>query len=440
MKYNPKVSPKSFRRRPLGRYRYVRLRWRILFTLIDAFGGFIFTLGRLIARALLDPRKKTPKDPRRILVVQLDHMGDAVISTVLFPLLRRRYPAASLEVLCGPWNRQLFAAVPEVNRVHESRRNRFLRGGDRRCWKRLAWIAAVFAQGLRLRREKYDLAIDVRGDFPNALMLWLSGAKRRLGWNCGGGGFLLTDVAPFVHNRPEVESRLALLAAMGIAPADNEDDLPHFRPSEAAKTIVADKLAACFVEVPNRKRSLLVAVHVSAGTAAKRWPVEHWRRLLDMLIAAGARVVLVGSSSDRPISQSIRGGRCLSNVGDLTGDLDIVELAALLERADLFIGGDSGPAHLAAAVRTPALALFSGTNDSRQWRPRGEKVAVVSHAVPCSPCHREQCPRASHPCMRNIDPAAVFAAAAGLVPLTPHEEVLADDRTPATAANATGKR
>ena len=79
------------------------------------------------------------------------------------------------------------------------------------------------------------------------------------------------------------------------------------------------------------------------------------------------------------------------------------ELAAVIEQSDLFVGADSGPAHLAAAVGTPAVVLFSGTNDPRQWQPWGTDVTVVRHEVRCSPCHRERCPLKEHPCMRGLE-------------------------------------
>ena len=93
-----------------------------------------------------------------------------------------------------------------------SARNRFVRP---RCFG----VAAMLWCGWQLRRRKIDLAIDVRGDFPIALLIWLSGARRRLGWDCGGGCFLLTDSPAYLAGRPEVESRRALLAALGIHPA-----------------------------------------------------------------------------------------------------------------------------------------------------------------------------------------------------------------------------
>lgn len=431
-------SAKRLRRRPLGRYRYVRLRWRVMFTLIDIFGAVLFSVARLARRSFTNGSPAKTDDPRRILLIQLDHMGDAIITTVMLPLLRRRYPAASIEVLCGPWNRELFAAMKEVDRVHVSRLNRFIRGDSRALFNRFAWAGAVFTQGLRLRRRKYDLGIDVRGEFPHVLMLWLAGVQRRLGWTSGGGGFLLTDTAPFLPDRPEVESRLALLAELGITPADSSEALPRFKPTVSAErsvTTILDELGT-----GDNVRKTRVALHISAGTTAKRWPVEHWRTLLSMLRNGNARdsdlqVILIGGPADREISQRVLGNRRLNGVADFTGRLSVVELAALLQRVDLLIGGDSGPVHLATAVETPVVALFSGTNNHRQWQPCGHDVAVVRHQVACGPCHLELCPLAGHPCMHKLQPAEVARAASRYISINANRETDNDDSSASTATN-----
>ncbi len=496
------------RRRPLGRYRYVRLRWRLLFAAIDFVGGCVLRLVRAFPLSLRErvgvrgrqthvqprdsrslsleesmagPSRGSPhpsplpmgEGTRVVLLVQLDHLGDAVLSTTLLPPLRRRYPRASLEVLTSPWNEELFALAPEVDRVHVLAKSRFVRP------RRFGALAAMLWCGWQLRRRKIDLAIDVRGEFPIAVLIWLSGARRRLGWNCGGGGFLLTDSPAYLAGRPEVESRWALLAALGIYPAPAEVFSPAVFPPATVRRRVAQWLdhAGQAVGVGWAERSephpttgsgthahpgrhgparfggrLRIAVHVGAGTAAKQWPADHWRELIARLVVRlEAEVVLVGGRGERIIARRILEpspwetgdrrllprptfGRCPPfgcfapkvpvplfppGVIDWTGQLGVGELAAVLEQSDLFVGADSGPAHLAAAVGTPAVVLFSGTNDPKQWRPWGTGVTVVRREVRCSPCHRERCPLKDHPCMRGLEveevAQAVEEASAGRV-------------------------
>jgi len=388
-----------------ARYRYVRLRWRVLFTLIDTLGyaaaGLLARLGRMLGRRRPAPAPAGQDDPRVVLLVQLDHLGDAIISTAILPSLRARYPAASIEVLAGPWNRDLFEAMAEVDRVHVSRVNRFARSG----LARFAWTAATFWWGLRLRRRQVDLGVDLRGEFPIALMLWLCGARRRLGWPCGGGGFLLTDTADFLPGRPEVESRWALIARLGIHPPDE--------PRRCRPRFDAPAIGVRESEIGVRKSGIggLVVLHVGAGTPAKQWPAAYWRELLGRIIVAhGPQVVLVGSGKDCKIAAEILGSRRWPGVVDCTGRLNVAELAAVLRRADVLVGADSAPAHLAAAVGTSVVVLFSGTNDPLQWKPCGRSVTVLRHEVACSPCHRERCPLRGHPCMSGLRPRQVAAA------------------------------
>jgi lipopolysaccharide heptosyltransferase II len=398
---------RRLRRRPLGRYRYVRLRWRVLFAVIDFLGAAVFGIGRAVRRRVAGRRPDPSKelgDPKVILLVQLDHLGDAVISTAMLPALRKRYPDASIDVLAGARNREVFEASPEVDRVHVSRANRFARS-----FLRYAWLPAMLWCGLRLRRRRIDLGLDVRGEFPVAVILWLCGARRRVGWDCGGGGFLLTDHAEFVPDRPEVESRWALLAELGIrARGPAELRRPCFGPPHEARRRIARRLSELSTDVPFTGPR--VVLHVGAGTRAKQWPPEHWRELLGRIVVRhGAQVVLVGHADDRAIAARILGGRTWPGVVDWTGRLTVVELAALLSQADVLMGADSGPAQLAAAVQTPVVVLFSGTNNPRQWRPDGPQVHVLRHQVACSPCHRERCPWADHPCMRRLRPQRVAA-------------------------------
>jgi len=442
---------KRLRRRPLGRYRYTRLRWRVVFALVDWVGAWLFALGRALRRWLgKDEPTEPPAEPEIVLLVQLDHLGDAILTTSMLPWLRRQYPSASIEVLASPWNCEVFDAAVEVDRVHVFRWNRFARG----VLLPLVWVPAMVWQGWRLRRRRIGLAVDVRGDCSIALMLWIAGVKRRVGWSAGGGGFLLTESAAFVPNRPELESRRALLETLGIQLGRQPRMRPRFHPSPWARRQIrgwlttwlrqAEKLcdeskADSNVVIALRTTSNhhtpcddrgvspseavstrpLVVLHIGAGTAAKQWPVEHWRELLGRLVVdRQARVVLVGNTREKRLARQILEGRRWPGVLDGTGWLSLDELAALIELADLFAGADSGPAHLAASVDTPVVALFSGTNHAEQWRPVGRQVVVLREPVACSPCHRETCCWGEHPCMRNLSPQRVASEVAAMMEAT----------------------
>ncbi len=429
-----KSPPKPVR---IGRYRYTKWRWRVLAHAIDAWGGLAMRLWRLV-------RPIGPWDvPRRVLVVQLDHLGDSVLSSPIFPKLRAAWPNARIDVLASPSNRAVFEANPEVHRVHLADRNWFERQPGR--W---ALGSAVWTLGRRLRGEKYDLGIDVRGDILTVLVLTLAGIPRRVGWAMGGGGFLLTDLAHWVPGRHEVASRLALLEPLGLVPEGPTRVDVHV--NDADRALVAEMLLQAWPRRTSRRprrvrvalpalseeedrvnppssrskgRSIaeadtlhagrfgaqapLLAVHLGAGTTAKRWPERHWNTLLQRFLAEGWRVVIVGGPDDAELSKKIAPHE---NLRDWAGKLAVTETAALLERADLFLGADSGPAHLASCAGIPSVILFSGTNQARQWRPWSRRSLVLKHKVPCRPCHHKTCPLADHPCMTGLTPERVYEA------------------------------
>ena len=152
----------------------------------------------------------------------------------------------------------------------------------------------------------------------------------------------------------------------------------------------------------------LLAVHFGAGNAAKRWPARAWKVLVERFLGSGWRVVVVGGIDDVPLSSVLEPHEWLR---DWTGTMSVAETTAFLERADLFIGADSGPAHLAASAGTLSVILFSGTNQPRQWRPWSRHSLVLRHRVPCHPCHQKVCPLAGHPCMAGLHPDRVYRGA-----------------------------
>jgi heptosyltransferase-2 len=377
----------------------------VLFAVVDLVGWATVWLARLAASVFGCRDSKRSQSPRSILLVQLDHLGDAVLSTGFVAALRHAYPHARIDVLASHVSAELFRACRQIDRVYVSRVNRLARG------RRTGWVVSMLFWGWRLRCNRYDLAIDLRGEFPVAIILWLTGARRRLGWGSGGGGFLLTHQPRFVWGRHEVLSRQALLAELGVPLDALQSVTPSFQVDDKWRHWAQRQL-----EFRDAARPLVV-LHCGAGTQAKAWPLESWRELLGrLLVEHHAQVVLVGGSGDVATAEAILEQRDWPDVVDLTGRLSLVQLAAILQRADVLVGADSGPAHLAAAVGTQVVALFSGTNRAEQWRPWGPHVAVLRHGVSCAPCHNQQCPLVDHPCMTGLQASDVASAVAGWLP------------------------
>ena len=386
-----------------SRYRYTRRRWHYLMHAVDCVGAVLFASLALVGR--LTSFRRKPSEVQSILVVQLDHFGDAVLSSGLLRGLRQQYPQARIDVLASDSAASWYEFTGDVNRVWRMARTRVGRSG------RLGWVVSLLAWGLRLRRGRYDLAIDIRGEIPNALLMWLAGARRRIGWAAGGGGFLLTDSGHWVYRRHESLARQELLTLALPAGQSTSIGRPRYKPSDEVRKQVRKRLDSV-----QHDTARTIVVHLGAGMPAKRWPIEHWRMLVQQLCRRlDAHVVLVGTGADSPAAAAVAGKGDSLCVSNWTGETDVAELVALCEQADLFLGADSGPAHVAAQCCIPTIALFSGTNRVDQWRPWGANVVVLKHATECSPCHREVCPLADHPCMRQLNPIEVLSAAARLL-------------------------
>jgi ADP-heptose:LPS heptosyltransferase len=158
-------------------------------------------------------------------------------------------------------------------------------------------------------------------------------------------------------------------------------------------------------------------VHVSGGRLIKQWDPDRFAELAARLArSCGATIVLTGSAADRPLVEPVVRAVPAGHVLDLAGALDLPELAALLERLDLFVTGDTGPMHLAAAVGTPVVAVF-GPSDPARYAPADPMHRIVRLDLPCSPCNRIRLPPArcaGHipDCLAGIDVERVFRAAA----------------------------
>jgi len=358
--------------------------------------------------------------------------------------LHAAYPGSIIDVLASPSNHEVFKADPHVNRVQVADRTWFERRPER--W---GLAPAVWSLGRSLRRYRYDLGIDVRGDVLSVLVLALAGIPRRVGWAMGGGAFLLTDVATWIPGRHEVRSRLALLSLLGIEEDNSSRVDVHV--GDEDRIAIARRLAEAWPRrsarrfevhagthrrgslaqgrdlhsLPHTHHSIpdeadwlhadrftrqppLLAVHLGAGTHAKRWPVGSWKILIDRFLKDGWRVVIVGGCEDIPLASGIEHHE---RVRDWAGTMTVSQTTALLERADLFLGADSGPAHLAASVGTLSVILFSGTNQPRQWRPWSRHSLILRQRVPCQPCHQKICPLADHPCMSGLSPDRVYKSA-----------------------------
>ncbi len=364
---------------------------RFLFKLIDTIGWILFFWARFLPRS---------NSVRRILLMRMDQIGDVVFTIPAVRAIKRKYPDASIDYLVGPWSEELVELLPEIGKIISFPDNWFSPSFS------LKKCAANFFGALReLKRGKYDLAIDFRGDFRNIFLLFLAGIPERLSYGVTGGGFLLSQECSHDKRIHQVDLNLKLVQKLCC---DIEDKSFGIQLSDSRKEAGRDLL----VNIPKMERK--VVVHMGAGYPSKQWGSERYRRLIDMISEKKlAWVVLVGLESERSLvgNWSSVNGRVLNLIGKTT----FSELAAVIDQCDLFIGNDSGPSHIAAALGKKEVVIFSGTNDADIWKPWNPKAVLIRKDVPCSPCEEKVCFQPRHYCMEDIAVEEVFRKVQGLL-------------------------
>ncbi len=322
----------------------------------------------------------------RILVVKLGAIGDVVNTLPFVNRLRLGYPRAQITWVIGPASQALVSGHRAVDRflVFDAR-------------ERARWWSFL----RELRAARFDLAIDLQRILKSGVITRASGAPQRLGFDrarCKESSWIFTNHRIASRERPGVtlEQYLEFADWLECPPSPVRWDLPD---------------EACSPAPANERR---VVVNVGASKSANRWHAEKWAELCTALVRdVGATIHLTGGSVDRAAVDALVRA-CPVPLVDLAGQRSLKQTAGLIRSARLFIGCDTGPLHIAAAVGTPCVALF-GAADPARTGPYGERTRIVRHVVPCSPCRRRECNVAGHPCMRDLTAATVLAAARELL-------------------------
>jgi lipopolysaccharide heptosyltransferase II len=345
----------------------------------------------------------------RILLVRLRQIGDVVFTTPAIHALRRRFPDAHLTYIVEPAAAPVVAHNSHLTEVIVAPRTRGVRG-----------VLADVALGRRLRDARYDIAIDFHGGPRASLLTWLSGAPVRIGYEIAGRSWMYTRRAARpreLRRRHSVENQWDLLGALDIPPPERSID-PVEMPADARSVAAVDarlRLSGIRAVDP------LVVLHVSAGNPFRRWPIEHFVSLTVRLAADDPTrriVVTSGPSEGDAAARVIAAARSALDPGAAErvvscGEFSLAELRALLDRASLYIGGDSGPLHIAATTNVPIVGLYGPTLPARSapWRSDAYRTASVDAGeLPCRPCHQRVCVPGDFRCLTRIQADQVFEA------------------------------
>jgi lipopolysaccharide heptosyltransferase II len=346
----------------------------------------------------------------RILLVRLRQIGDVVFTTPAIHALRRRFPDAHLSYLVEPAAAPVVLTNPHLDDVIVAPRARGVRG-----------LIGDLALARRLRRRRFDLAIDFHGGPRASLLTWLSGAPARVGYDVLGRSWMYTRRVArprLLRPRHSVENQWDLLTALDLGPPDRTTNPVEMPIDHRAAADVSTRLAYAGVHPDDA----IVVVHASAGNPFRRWPMAHFVTLVASLAGADPRrrIIVTSGPSEHGAAERVvadaraelgpaRADRVLS-----CGEFSLGELRALLDRASLFIGGDSGPLHIAATTRVPIVGLYGPTLPVRSapWRdPLLMTESVDAGELPCRPCDQRVCAPGDFRCLTSIQPETVLRAA-----------------------------
>ena len=307
-------------------------------------------------------------------------LGDTVMAVPALRALRRAHPEARM-LLAGPWATALGGQDLADTLVTYPR-----------AWSRRLPAADA------VRRFAPDTALLMPNSFESALAAWYWGAGRRIGFASGGRGLMLTDEVPMPEPRRHQIDEYLLLAERCAGVPDGREPRLEPPPADGAERREARALLAS-VGATGRPA---IGVHLGAAYGpSKTWPPERVADLCRLLDADGARAVLLGAAEDAAIAGAVA---AVAPAAVLAGRDRPALIPALLSELHALVCGDTGIAHLAAALGTPAVVLF-GPTDPALSAPRGP-VRVLTHPVPCAPCFYRVCP-IDHPCLRDLDAARV---------------------------------
>lgn len=322
-----------------------------------------------------------------VLVVRPDNAGDVLLAG---PAVRAVAAGATRVTLwCGPQGRAAAELLPGVDRVVEHRADWIdpaAAGVDRER------ILAFVDELTRLRIDQALVLTSFhQSPLPAALLLRLAGVET-IAAVCDDFPGALLDVRHRVDDDiHEVERSLSLAATLGYRLPPGDHGGLAIEPLERA-------------DVGARA----VTVHPGASVPARAWAPERYRELVGALLSAGWPVVLTGGPGERELTTFVADGR---DVLDLGGRTDLAELAGVLAASTAVITGNTGPAHLAAAVGTPVVSLFAPTVPASRWRPWGVRHELLGDQhIACAGCRATRCPLPGHPCLGKVTADDVVAA------------------------------
>lgn len=340
----------------------------------------------------IEKRSISWPEVENILVVRLRSIGDTVLSTPSLLALRRFLPNARIDVLLEDWVAPLLADSAIVDNVISIGKSSFSR----------------FRTAMALRRNKYGVVFNLHGGTTSTFITRFTGARHRIGYKNYQYSSLYTQLLSSSSDfwRQEqthsAEQQLALLGFVGVPVSDRPGS--SLSVNERALQSIDDLLTSTRIYGDR-----FALIHPSTAFATKQWSAANYARVAEYLAACGIKRVAIASGQERKVLEELA---TLSRVPVITFDaLTLPEVTALASRASIFVGNDSGIAHIAAAVGTPIVVIF-GSSNRDHWYPWTDAPSeIVFERFDCQPCPGYRCEVFGEPrCIQTVSVDSVIAA------------------------------
>jgi ADP-heptose:LPS heptosyltransferase/GT2 family glycosyltransferase len=411
--------------------RYAR-QWRTIYASGDPFFSprltksvDAFTPDTEPARAVCAGRPLYGRDDiQRILAVKLDHIGDFITALPALRRLRMHFPAARIYLLASSAAKAFLAGEDCVDELIEFE---FWHARSGLGQKGIA-EDDLRALGERLAPHRFDLAIDLRKQVETRHVLKYIPARFRAGYDYCARFPWLDIVLQWEGDTPNQNKRshvsddlVRLVDTVAMAAESDRRVLPQATAGDIAPPPSVPPAARALFVKP------VVAVHPGVGAIMRQWPAEYFASLIDLLVDKNkVNVVIVGGPDESELADqvlSMVANRI--NVVSLAGKTSLNNLTLVLRACSLYVGNNSGPQHIAAALGVPTVGIYSGVVDAAEWGATGPRAIAVQRKMVCCPCYLvkpEDCIR-DMACLRKLEPAVVHQYCemmlARVVPETP---------------------
>lgn len=333
-------------------------------------------------------------DIQKIAVIKLDHIGDVILSIPALANIRHRFPNAKITVVVNPSSRQIAELIPYVDDVICYNARFF----DRNKSTKIFDMPKGIGFALDMKRRNFDLIVDFRGSFASVFYALISKSRYRI----DRGSYLLkrklnqSDDAEIKSSfairqmgdnlSPKHEAMIALdiLLKAGIDVVTKETGLKDTGSSSFAND------------------NLKIVIHPGGPMQQKRWSTDNYVNLINQILDMfDSQIYLIGGKDESELVKSIISDVSNERITDLSGKLSLAELVGVLKKADLFIGNDSGPMHVASACGTKVIGLY-GPTDAERFGPYGKNCMALRMEKNCPPCSHGQCKYANYRCIDQI--------------------------------------